>query len=60
MRKLEQVAELNSVREREKVEAQQATKDRDAALSALRAWLSEFRAVAKIALADTPQQLEAL
>jgi len=55
-----QVAQLNAAQEKEKYEAQQATKDRDAALDALNDWLVEFCGVAKIALADQPQQLEAL
>ncbi len=57
---VQQVADLNSVQEREKYQAQQATKDRDAALDALNDWLADFKAVALIALANRPQQLEAL
>ena len=53
-------AQLNSAQEREKYEAQQATKDRDAALDTLNEWAVEFREIARIALADRPQQLEAL
>ena len=51
---------MNGTQEREKYEAQQATKDRDAALDRLDDWLGDFREVAAIALADQPQQLEAL
>jgi hypothetical protein len=39
-------------------EAQQATADRDAAVTNLDAWAAELRAVVKVALADRPQVLE--
>ena len=55
-----QVAGFNGDQEREKSEAQKATKTRDAALDALDVWYSEFRTLARIALEDDPQQLEAL
>jgi len=54
------VADQNATQEKEKYEAQQATKDRDAALDALDEFMVDYREVAKIALADKPQQLEAL
>ncbi len=54
------VAALNGDQEREKSEAQKATKTRDTALDALDVWYSEFRTLARIALEDDPQQLEAL
>jgi hypothetical protein len=54
------LVELNRAQEKEKGEAQQATKTRDAALDALDAWLDDYRAVAEIALQDQPQKLEAL
>ncbi len=54
------VADLYGERERIRSEAQKATRERDAALEALRAWLSELRVVARIALADDAQMLEAL
>jgi len=41
-------------------EAQEATQQRNTAIEALDEWLSDFRVVAKIALEDTPQLLEAL
>jgi hypothetical protein len=41
-------------------EAQQATQDRDAAIDMLSQWYSDFRAVARIALYDSPQLLEGL
>lgn len=41
-------------------EAQQATLDRDAAIEDLDDWMSDFQEVARIALEDNPQLLEAL
>jgi hypothetical protein len=41
-------------------EAQRATQARDAAIEALDDWLADFRAVARLALEDDPQLLEAL
>jgi hypothetical protein len=41
-------------------EAQEATEMRDKALDNLAKWISNFRAVAKVALEDNPQQLEKL
>lgn len=41
-------------------EAQQATQQRDEARRALRTWLADFRAVARVALRQEPQLLEAL
>ncbi|NEP46299.1 MAG: hypothetical protein F6K35_46720, partial [Okeania sp. SIO2H7] len=51
---------LNAAQEKEKGEAQQATKTRDEALDALDDWLGDFLAIAEVALADKPQLLEAL
>ena len=45
---------------REKGESQEATQTKDKALSELSAWMSDFYAVARIALEDKPQLLEAL
>lgn len=45
---------------KEKGESQQATKDKDDALVALEKWVREFYSVAKIALEDKPQLMEAL
>jgi len=45
---------------KENGESQQATKDKDAALSAIDNWMKEFYAVAKIALEDQPQLLESI
>ena len=55
-----QVKSLGETQQREKGKAQTATKERDAAIDALDEWLSEFRTVAKIALEDNAQMLEAL
>ena len=55
-----QVAAFNGDQEREKSEARKATRARDAALDALDDWYNEFRALARIALEDDPQRLEAL
>jgi hypothetical protein len=57
---VEALMEYNRVQEQKKSAAQQATKDRDAAFNALDAWLRDYRAVAKIALRDQLQMLEAL
>jgi len=57
---VEQSFSLNNVQEQEKGEAQEATKTRDAAIEVLSEWLADFRIVARIALEDTPQLLEAL
>ena len=51
---------LNSSQEREKGETQSATQDRNATIEALDEWLDEFKEVARIALDETPQLLEAL
>lgn len=45
---------------REKGESQEATKAKDAAFAKMDDWMSEFYAVAKIALEDKPQLLESL
>ncbi|MCB0180797.1 MAG: hypothetical protein KDI62_21380 [Anaerolineae bacterium] len=55
-----QVARLNEQQEAEKGEAQEATKQRDAALEALDEWLSDFKAIAEVALIASPQRLEKL
>jgi hypothetical protein len=54
------VRAANVVQEREKGQAQEATKTRDARLDDLSEWLADFKAVAEVALADAPQQLERL
>jgi hypothetical protein len=57
---VEQVEVLHSKRLAEKSEAQQSTVDRDKAIDELCNWYSDFRAIARIALYDAPQQLEAM
>jgi hypothetical protein len=54
------VVEANLVQEREKGEAQDATKQRDASLDAMDAWMSDFKAIARVALEDNAQWLEKL
>ena len=57
---MEQSFSLNNEQEQEKGEAQEATQTRNAAIEALSEWLGNFKTVARIALEDTPQLLEAL
>lgn len=57
---VEQTMTLKTTQEKEKGEAQDATQQRDAAIAAIEAWLADFKVVARIALADQPQLLEAL
>ena len=57
---IQEVKALKGVQDREKTQAQQATKDRDAVFKALNEWLAKFREVARIALADSPQHRESL
>jgi hypothetical protein len=55
-----EVENLHSKQLSEKGDAQQATLERDKAFDELSNWYSNFRAIARIALYDTPQLLEAL
>lgn len=57
---VDEVEALHSKRLAEKSEAQQSTVERDKAIDELCNWYSDFRAIARIALFDAPQQLEAL
>ena len=57
---LEAVEAANLLQEKEKGEAQAATQKRDVALDGLQDWLSDYLAIAKIALEDDPQLLEGL
>jgi hypothetical protein len=57
---VEHAQTLKSAQEKEKGESQDATQRRDAALAALEVWLDDFKVVARIALADSPQLLESL
>ncbi len=54
------VADASDAQDRERGEAQEATLARDAKLDALDQWLADYKAVAQIALAASPQQLEQL
>ncbi|WP_163325640.1 hypothetical protein [Draconibacterium mangrovi] len=57
------IADLEAARGeylREKGESQEATRAKDAAFERMDDWMSEFYAVAKIAMEDKPQLLEAL
>lgn len=60
---LNKISQLESARSKylqEKGESQDATEAKDTALSNIDDWMSEFYAVAKIALEDQPQLQEAL
>lgn len=54
------IVPLEAAQEREKMDAQKATKSRNAALDELDYWYTEFRDLARIALAEDQQRLEAL
>lgn len=57
---LNQIALKNQQQKKEMGEAQAATQARDKKIDELAHWVSDLRAVAKVALADNPQQLEKL
>ena len=57
---VENVATLSEVQDKERGEAQEATKIRDAKLDQLDQWLADYKAIAEIALSASPQQLEQL
>ena len=54
------VADKNLSQKQEKGKAQESTEQRDLKFKELEKWISGFRAIAKVALADTPQKLEKL
>ncbi len=54
------LADLDADQEQEKSEAQNATRERNAALDTLDEWYSAFRTIARVALQDDSQRLEAL
>ncbi len=56
---LDNVANLDSVQQKETAEAQQATRARDEIWNEARVWLSTFLEVANFALQDNPQLIEA-
>ena len=57
---LDQLEGLDQTQEREKAEAQQATRDRDDARRAFADWLADYRKFARVALSDQPELLEQL
>ncbi len=59
-KQMEIVETANLTQEKEKGEAQNATKIRDRAMDELNEWSSDFIAIARIALEEEPQLLESL
>jgi len=57
---VEAVVQARATQNEERGEAQEATELRDAKLDELDRWLADYKAVAEIALAASPQQLEQL
>lgn len=57
---IEALSAQRNQRMRCKGDAQEATRLRDTSLKALKRWMSDFRAIARIALRDSPQLMEAL
>ena len=57
---IDSIVEARHERLQKSGEAQQATQQRNDARRALRTWLADFRTVARIALREEPQLLEAL
>jgi hypothetical protein len=60
LRQVEEIQQLHTKQLEKKGEAQQATLERDKAFDDLTNWYSDFRAVARIALYERPQLIEAL
>lgn len=57
---LEALVTLRNRRKQLKGDAEEATRNRDLSLRALRLWMKEFYGIARVALADKPQLLEVL
>ena len=58
--KVDQIGQLRAEYLREVGESQDATKAKDKAMAEISVWMSEFYSVARIALSDKPQLLEAI
>lgn len=54
------VQQMDAIQEQEKGEARTGTRERDAKLAELKAWMATFRKIAAVALADEPQKLQIL
>ncbi len=54
------VYDASDAQDRERGEAQEATEIRDAKLDELDQWLADYKAIAEVALSDSPQKLEQL
>jgi hypothetical protein len=57
---IEALADTRNQRLLSKGEAEEATHRRNQSIKALKAWMSDFRAIARIALRDNPQLKETL
>ena len=57
---IESIVEARHLRQQKTVEAQHATQQRDEVRRALRTWMADFRAIARIALRTEPQLLDVL
>jgi len=57
---IEAVADARARQQQGKSKAQQTTRQRNEALQALNQWMDDFMTVARIALRESPQELEAL
>ncbi len=58
--RLTEVSTVKSKRDKERTEAQQATRDRDAALAALDEWIVDFQTIARVAVRAQPELMELL